>query len=116
MTNNINLTPLKVGFSPLQALYDIGTLKYREMLFAGFMLCTMMILCLHWKSGPVEIIASLTGVMCVFMVNMRKISNYLYGTINALLYGYLSYDAALYGDMSLNWLFFLPMQFVGLWS
>ncbi|OFJ79307.1 nicotinamide riboside transporter pnuC [Neisseria sp. HMSC072F04] len=58
-------------------------------------------------------IAAVTGILCVVFVGKGKISNYLFGLISVSLYAYVSYTFKLYGEMMLNLLVYVPVQFVG---
>ena len=42
-----------------------------------------------------------------------KLSTYIFGTINVILYAIISYHARYYGEVMLNLLYYLPMQFYG---
>ena len=44
---------------------------------------------------------------------MGRVSNYLYGTINVILYAYIAWKAKYYGDVMLNLLYYLPTNFIG---
>jgi len=65
---------------------------------------------LNWLISP---ISAITGIVCVILVAKGKISNYLWGTINCITYGYVAYYAGYYGDMILNVFYMLPFQFIG---
>jgi nicotinamide mononucleotide transporter len=68
---------------------------------------------LNWVLSPVS---AITGIVCVVLVAKGKISNYAWGTINSITYGYLAYLSGYYGDMVLNLFYFLPFQLIGfLW-
>ena len=67
-----------------------------------------------WKDSAIGLIASLTGMYTVVLVAKGKISNYFFGIVNALTYGYVAYTYGLYGEASLNLLFYFPTQFIGL--
>lgn len=58
-------------------------------------------------------ISAITGIVCVLLVAKGKISNYIWGLINAITYGYIAYRCGYYGDMLLNIVWFVPMQLVG---
>lgn len=58
-------------------------------------------------------IASVTGIICVVLVAKGMLLNYLFGIINVVAYGYISYQSKYYGEAMLNFLYYLPMQFVG---
>lgn len=64
------------------------------------------------------LITSLSGMLCVILVAKGKISNYLFGFIQASLYGYISFGYGLYGETILNWAFYIPVQIIGaiLWA
>lgn len=65
---------------------------------------------LNWVISPVS---AITGILCVVLVARGSIWNYFWGLINCISYGYLAYRTGYYGDMVLNWFYFLPFQFIG---
>ena len=74
---------------------------------------------LHWGSGNwntiLSIVTCLTGLWCVILVAKGRIFNYYLGIVNVIGYAYISYQYQLYGEVMLNAIYFLPMQFVGLY-
>ena len=58
--------------------------------------------------------ASLTGMLCVVLVAKGKTFNYYPGIVNVVLYAFIAYGQKYYGEVMLNLLYFLPMQFIGL--
>ena len=68
-----------------------------------------------WQDSVIGLITSLTGMVCVVLVAKGKISNYYFGIVNVILYAYIAYQSQYYGEVMLNALYFLPMQFVGLY-
>jgi len=75
----------------------------------------MLCLSIYWKDNFVGIIASLTGMICVILVAKGKLSNYYFGIVNVIAYAYVAYQWAYYGEVMLNLIYFLPMQFYGIW-
>ena len=69
---------------------------------------------LQWGSW-LSVITMLTGLWCVILVAKGRIFNYYLGVINCIGYAYIAYGYQLYGEVMLNALYFLPMQFVGLY-
>lgn len=67
-----------------------------------------------WGSAWWEILSAVSGVICVVLVAERKLTNFFWGLINCSLYGLTSYYAGFYGDMTLNWLLYVPFQIAGL--
>lgn len=81
--------------------------------------CTIITgLSIYWKDSLIGIISSLTGVACVVCTGKGKLSAYLFGLVNCVLYAIISYQATLYGETMLNVFYYIPMQFVGfiIWS
>lgn len=75
-------------------------------------------LSLYWKDTSMGIISSVTGVICVICTGKGKLSAYLFGVVNTLLYAIISLQAHYYGEVMLNFLYYFPMQFYGfyVWS
>lgn len=71
-----------------------------------------------FKDSAIGLISSLTGMLCVVLVAKGKISNYYFGIIQTATYAYIAFGYGLYGEAMLNGLFYLPVQFIGiyLWS
>jgi len=63
---------------------------------------------LNWVIAP---LSGLTGVFCVVLCAKGKIQNYIWGILNAILYGWVAWVSGYYGDWLVNWFFFLPAQF-----
>lgn len=72
-------------------------------------------LSVYWKDTLMGIISSTTGVICVICTGKGKLSAYLFGLVNSVLYAIISYQATYYGETMLNALYYVPMQFVGFW-
>ena len=101
------------AFSPTQVFKDFKSLNMKQLGFLAVMITTMLGLSIYWEDTLVSIVSGVTGVICVFLVNMRKLSNFLFGFVNCTLYGYVAYTAQYYGDTMLNWIFYLPIQLIG---
>lgn len=61
-------------------------------------------------------IAGVSGLVCNVLCAKRNILNYLFGVINVSLYAWISWQNRIYGDVVLNALYYLPMQFIGFFS
>ncbi|MBR6143828.1 MAG: nicotinamide mononucleotide transporter [Treponema sp.] len=68
---------------------------------------------IYQKDTWIGILASCSGVICVIFCGMGRISNYLFGTINTILYAYIAWKAKYYGDVMLNLLYYLPTNIIG---
>ncbi len=75
-------------------------------------------LSIYWKDSVMGILSSTTGVVCVVCTGKGKLSAYLFGLVNSVLYALIAFKATLYGETMLNALYYVPMQFIGfyIWS
>ena len=62
---------------------------------------------------PIGILAAVTGSICVILVGMGRMSNYIFGTINIILYAMVAYKATYYGDVMRNLFYYLPTNILG---
>ncbi|MBO5087649.1 MAG: nicotinamide mononucleotide transporter [Lachnospiraceae bacterium] len=78
----------------------------------------MLGLSIYWKDTVIGIISALTGIWCVILTGKGKISSYIFGMINTLLYAYIAYGAKYYGEVMLNLLYYVPTNVIGfvLWK
>lgn len=70
-------------------------------------------LSLYWGDNLMGIISATTGVACVVCTGKGKLSAYIFGLINCVLYAIIAFKAALYGETMLNAIYYIPMQFYG---
>lgn len=103
-TNNVSANRIKVYFEDWT--------KWEKLWISSF---TFLILALSlvWGDNIIGIAVSISGIWCVVLVAKGRISNYWIGIPNVIGYAYLAYGWQYYGEVMLNLLFFLPMQFIG---
>lgn len=70
-------------------------------------------LSVYWGDNLMGIISATTGVACVVCTGKGKLSAYIFGLINCVLYAIIAYKAKLYGETMLNATYYLFMQFYG---
>lgn len=68
---------------------------------------------ISWRDSKFSIIMALTGISANILVAKGKILNYPLGIINVLMYSYVAYNSALYGDFTLNLFYYFPMNVIG---
>lgn len=75
-------------------------------------------LSIYWGDTIMGIVSATTGVICVVCTGKGKLSAYIFGAINTLLYAIIAFKAQYYGEVMLNALYYFPLQFWGLyvWS
>lgn len=71
------------------------------------------ILSISLGDNAIGLVMAITGVICVILTGKGKMSCYLFGLVNTLLYAYISFGAKYYGEVMLNLLYYVPMQFIG---
>ena len=87
--------------------------KLPEILWIIFCIAATTGLALSLDDTVTGIIAAVTGILYTLLAGKGKISCYLFGTINVLFYGWISFEQRLYGEVMLNWGWYLPMMFAG---
>lgn len=68
---------------------------------------------IYFHDTAIGILASITGTTCVILTGMGRMSNYIFGTINVILYAVVAYKATYYGDVMLNLFYYLPTNIIG---
>ena len=93
---------------------ELSGWKPMEVAWLGIATAVILALSIYWKDTAVGIISALTGVWCVVLTGKGKVSNFLFGIVNVILYAYISYGARYYGEVMLNILYYLPCSVIGL--
>ena len=89
-----------------------------EILWFAFNCIIILGLSLYWKDSLIGTFSALTGIAYVVCNGKGKLMAYVFGIANAVLYSIVSFKAHFYGEVMLNALYYLPMQFYGfyIWS
>lgn len=90
--------------------------KTWEILWLFFACAIITGLSIYWQDTPMGIVSATTGVACVICTGKGKLSAYLFGLINSVLYAIIAYKAHLYGETMLNVIYYVPMQFLGFYT
>ena len=79
-------------------------------------ICTIAItiISLNTNNSIIAIIASIMGIIYVILNGCRLSSAFLFGIVNTLLYGIVSYQNGLYGDFMMNVFYSFPCCVIGL--
>ena len=85
-----------------------------EWLWMLFCVAATVIISLKLQSDWFGIAAAVTGVLYSLWAGKGKLSCYFFGIFNSFAYGLISYQATLYGEVALNWFWYFPMMFAGL--
>lgn len=96
-----------------------GFTKYEKVFFGLFLLAQVAILVYFFiKTKEIDwinVIASISGILCVIMSAKGRLSTFLYGLIQVITYGWISYRANLMGEVYLQ-IVFGVFQFIGLYA
>ena len=70
-------------------------------------------LSIYWKDTWMSLLSAITGVWCVILTGKGKRSSFIFGLINVIFYAIVAFQAKYYGEVMLNVIYYLPMNFVG---
>ena len=84
-----------------------------EVLWLLFSIAVIVALSLYWNDSLMGIVSAASGITYVVCAGKGKLSAYLFGIVNCVLYSIISFEATLYGETILNAGYYLPMMFVG---
>lgn len=85
--------------------------KTWEVLWLVIACASIFALSVYWKDTVMGIVSATTGVACVVCTGKGKLSAYIFGMVNTLLYAIIAFKAKFYGEVMLNALYYFPMQF-----
>lgn len=92
---------------------ELAGWKFWEAAWLLIACAVIMALSIYWEDTVMGIISAVTGVACVVCTGKGKLSAYIFGTVNVVLYAIISYQAKYYGEVMLNALYYFPMEFYG---
>lgn len=70
-------------------------------------------LSIFWGDSLLGILSALTGVVCVILTAKGRVSCFVWGLVNCVLYAYIGFQNQYYGEFMLNAFYYVPMQFIG---
>jgi len=87
--------------------------KLWEILWIAISSITILLISIYLNENITGIIMAITGVACVVLTGKGKLSSYIFGMVNTLLYAYVAFGAKYYGDFMLNLFYYAPMNVIG---
>ena len=113
-TINANKGTLDAGMKVKELLArELSGWKTWQIAWMAFATLTILGVSLYQGETLIGVLTALTGVVCVILCGMGRVSNYFFGTINTLLYAYMAWKARYYGDVMLNMLYYFPTNIIG---
>ena len=92
---------------------DFKGWKKGEYLWLGISLITTVSASIYLKAGAMSIIAMIINIICVVLLAKGKVSNFIFSIVGSLLYGYITYSNAIYGDAIMRVVYNIPMGIFG---
>lgn len=86
-------------------------LFWLTLIFAAILINSFMV-----KDNPVAVISAFCGILYTVIAGKGKVSCYLFGVTGSFCYSYLSFKAALYGNLALYLFYYVPMQIFGFFN
>ena len=92
--------------------------KKWEIIWLVFATAVILGVSIYWKDSVTGIVAALTGIWCVILTGKGKLSSFWIGTVNTIMYAIVAWEARYWGEVMLNLIYYVPMNFVGIymWS
>ena len=87
--------------------------KVFELVWLTTFLTIATIITLTTKDSLFNYFVLITGVFCVVLAAKGHLWTYIFGFVNSFAYAYVAYKNALFGELGLNILFFVPMNIIG---
>ena len=87
--------------------------KTPEVVWLAFCCLSTIILSRVMGDDLLGMLSAVTGILYTVIAGKGKVSCYFFGIINTILYGWISWKMRLYGEVMLNWGWYLPMMFTG---
>lgn len=106
---------MKKAWNSLKAflIFEVTGWKPLELLWLGVATAVILGVAVYGRDNWISIIAALTGVWCVILTGKGKRSSFIFGVVNVVFYAWLAFMVPYYGEVMLNLLYYLPMNFVG---
>lgn len=78
--------------------------------------CVVMVgLSIAWQDSPLALLSGITGIISVVLCAKGKLENYPFGLVQVITYGYICYEAKIYGETMYN-VIMVPIIIFGFFS
>lgn len=89
--------------------------KWYEILWLIFCAVVISVTASFFKDSAIGIIGAICGITASVLTGKGKLSAYVIGGIGRILYAIIAYKTKFYGEVMLNLLYFVPMEFYGIY-
>lgn len=95
---------------------ELSGWKPFDVIWISVATAVILALSIYWKDNWISLLAAVTGVLCVVLTGKGKRSSFIFGLVNTVMYAIVALKAKYYGEVMLNLLYYLPMNFVGFFA
>ena len=95
---------------------ELSGWKVIDVAWISIATAVILALSIYWKEDWIHLLAAVTGVLCVVLTGKGKRSSFVFGLVNTVMYAIVALKAKYYGEVMLNVLYYLPMNFVGFFA
>lgn len=98
--------------------FELSGWKKHEILWLALSVITIIAVSFNLGDGLLGVISAAAGISAAVLTGKGKRAGYIVGTVNAVLYSIIAFDAAYYGEVILKVLVFIPLNIAGfiMWS
>lgn len=89
--------------------------RYERVIFP-LVIISISVISFYMKDNKIALLSAICGMTYSLLAGKGKVYCYFFGILSTFFYGYISFINALYGNVLLNLLYYLPMQIWGFFS
>ena len=93
---------------------ELGGWKKFEIAVGAVVMLIIFLTAVLKKDSPVALVYAVCGILYTIIAGKGKISCYIFGIISSICYCFLSFKSALWGNLALNFCYYLPMEIIGI--
>lgn len=87
-----------------------------ERIFFPLGIFLTVVLSIFINDSKIALLSAICGISYTIIAGKGKLSCYFFGIISTFCYSYIAFKNSLFGNFALNILYYLPMQFIGIYN
>ncbi len=97
---------------------EFSNFSKKELIIFLFIICFVIVISIITHDNKIALISAICGISYTILAGKGKVSCYFIGIAGTLCYSYLSFINGFFGHMTLNLLYYFPMEILGIfkWS
>lgn len=89
--------------------------KLNEIIWLTVSIISVTVCSLFFNDTIYGVLAASCGITASVLTGKGKLSAYVIGGIGRIIYGFIAFKTAFYGEVMLNFFYFVPMEFYGIY-